>query len=50
VELNDVGFESEAGVGVFKTVTAKDAMMKRATADTTTATGLPVTFALGREV
>jgi hypothetical protein len=48
VELNDVGFESEAGVGAFKTVTTKDAMMKRAMAETITAIGFPVIFTLGR--
>jgi hypothetical protein len=48
VELNDVGFESETGVGAFKTDTAKDTMMKRAMAETTTAIGFPVIFTLGR--
>jgi hypothetical protein len=48
VALKEVGFVSEAGVGAFNAETAKDAMIKRAIAEMTIATGLLEIFILGR--
>jgi hypothetical protein len=48
VELKEVGFVSEAGVGMLKNDDAKEPMIMRAIAETTIATGLLVTFNFGR--